>query len=116
MSLGTPYNFSETSPTRPTVILKEYIENKNKLPKNLSVYSIAGTEDYTDDGVVPVQSVMAGKYIFQKQVKLFTQITVSGEEAQHSNLPENDEVISLIQEYLLKTFKSKGKNNFNSKI
>ncbi|MDD3016122.1 MAG: alpha/beta hydrolase, partial [Lactococcus chungangensis] len=45
-----------------------------------------------------------------------TQITVSGEEAQHSNLPENDEVISLIQEYLLKTFKSKGKNNFNSKI
>ncbi len=52
------------------------------------MYSIAGTEDYTDDGIVPVQSVLAGKYIFQKHVKSYTQITVSGDDAQHSSLPE----------------------------
>lgn len=73
MSLGTPYNFSETSPTRPTVILKEYIENKNKLPKNLSVYSVTGT-DYTDDGVGPVQSVMAESIFTKTGLKLFTPI------------------------------------------
>jgi uncharacterized alpha/beta hydrolase family protein len=101
MTLGTPYNFSEASMSRPTVMLKDYINNNVYLPKALSVYSIAGTEDYTDDGVVPVQSVLAGKYIFQKQVKLYTQITVSGTAAEHSSLPENDEVIGLIQEYLL---------------
>ena len=101
MTLGTPYNFSEASQTRPTVMLKDYMESKNNLPNSLSVYSVAGTEDYTDDGVVPVQSVTAGKYIFQNQVKTYTQITVSGSDAEHSSLPENSEVITLIQEYLL---------------
>ncbi|OQJ68143.1 hypothetical protein BMS78_07255 [Leuconostoc pseudomesenteroides] len=48
-----------------------------------------------------MQSVIAGKYIFQKHVKAYTQITVSGSDAQHSSLPENTEVVSLIQEYLL---------------
>ncbi|SCA91551.1 hypothetical protein LP2241_20321 [Pseudolactococcus piscium] len=43
----------------------------------------------------------AGKYIFQNQVKTYTQITVSGSDAEHSSLPENTEVITLIQEYLL---------------
>lgn len=109
MTLGTPYNFSEASQSRPTVMLKDYIWNKSKLPKSLSVYSIAGTEDYTDDGVVPVQSVTAGKYIFQNQVKTYTQITVSGSDAQHSSLPENSEVIALIKEYLLNVSKADGK-------
>lgn len=101
MTLGTPYNFSEVTLARQTVMLTDYINKSKKLPKGLSVYSIAGTEDYTDDGIVPVQSVIAGKYIFQKHVKAYTQITVSGSDAQHSSLPENTEVVSLIQEYLL---------------
>lgn len=101
MTLGTPYNFSEVTLARRTVMLTDYINKSKKLPKGLSVYSIAGTEDYTDDGIVPVQSVIAGKYIFQKHVKAYTQITVSGSDAQHSSLPENTEVVSLIQEYLL---------------
>ncbi len=69
-------------------MLKDFIEKNTKLPSNLVMYSIAGTEDYTDDGIVPVQSVLAGKYIFQKHVKSYTQITVSGDDAQHSSLPE----------------------------
>jgi uncharacterized alpha/beta hydrolase family protein len=88
MTLGTPFNFSESSSQRRTVMLKDFIEKNTKLPSNLVMYSIAGTEDYTDDGIVPVQSVLAGKYIFQKHVKSYTQITVSGDDAQHSSLPE----------------------------
>jgi uncharacterized alpha/beta hydrolase family protein len=109
MTLGTPYNFSEVSLTHQTVMLTDYINKGKNLPASLTVYSIAGTEDYTDDGIVPVQSVIAGKYIFQKHVKSYTQITVSGDDAQHSNLPENSEVVSIIQEYLLSKTNAPGR-------
>ncbi|MBU7456262.1 alpha/beta hydrolase [Leuconostoc fallax] len=101
MTLGTPYNFSETSISRKTEMLKDMIQGRTQLPSNLIVYSIAGTEDYTDDGIVPVQSVTAGKYIFQNYTQKYMQITLSGNEAQHSNLPDNNEVVSIINQYIL---------------
>lgn len=101
MTLGTPYNFSESSTTKQTAMLTDLMDNSDNLPTDLTVYSVAGSEDYSDDGIVPVQSVLSGKYIFQKQVKKYTQITVSGDNAEHSNLPENPEVVQLIQEYIL---------------
>ncbi|CAK8054541.1 alpha/beta hydrolase [Eupransor demetentiae] len=101
MTLGTPYNFSETSITKPTDMFRDFRDGATSLPSSLTVYSIAGSEDYTTDGLVPVQSVLAGKYIFQNHVKTYTQITVSGSNAQHSDLPDNTEVIQLIQEYVL---------------
>ena len=102
MTLGTPFNFSESSLQRRTEMLNDLISGNNQLPKDLTMYSVAGTEDYTDDGIVPVQSVIAGKYIYQKAVKSYTQITVSGDNAQHSSLPENPEVVSLIESNILK--------------
>ncbi|GAP03111.1 alpha/beta hydrolase superfamily protein [Fructobacillus pseudoficulneus] len=101
MTLGTPYNFSETSTTRQTTMLSDMIDNADNLPSDLVVYSVAGSEDYTDDGTVPVQSVLSGKYIFQKNVAKYTQTTVSGDNAGHSKLPENPEVINLIRELVL---------------
>ncbi|MDD9138983.1 alpha/beta hydrolase [Fructobacillus sp. CRL 2054] len=101
MTLGTPFNFSETSTTKKTTMLSDFIANSSAIPTDLSVYSIAGSDDYTDDGLVNVQSVLTGKYIFQKQVAKYTQTTVSGENAQHSKLPENPEVINLIRELIL---------------
>ncbi|CUR63251.1 MULTISPECIES: alpha/beta hydrolase [Leuconostoc] len=101
MTLGTPFNFSETSLQRRTEMLKDFIQDNSKIPSHLTVYSIAGTEDYTDDGIVPIQSVIAGKYIYQKRVKSYTQITVTGDNAQHSNLPDNPEVMKLIQSNII---------------
>ena len=97
MTLGTPFNFSETSLQRRTEMLNDLIASNNHLPSNLDMYSVAGTEDYTDDGIVPVESVLAGKYIYQNKVRSYTQITVSGDNAEHSSLPENPEVVNLIQ-------------------
>lgn len=102
MTLGTPFNFSETSMQRRTEMLNDFIADNNQLPHNLVMYSVAGTDDYTDDGIVPVESVLAGKYIYQNKVKSYTQITVSGENAQHSSLPENSEVVNLIQTTVIK--------------
>ncbi|WP_231921718.1 alpha/beta hydrolase [Levilactobacillus zymae] len=38
---------------------------------------------------------------FKKQVKSFTQITVSGANANHANLPENQQIVRLIRQDLL---------------
>ncbi|CAK1248310.1 alpha/beta hydrolase [Fructobacillus fructosus] len=101
MTLGTPFNFSESSTTKKTQMLSDFINGADSLPTDLSVYSVAGSDDYTDDGTVNVQSVLSGKYIFQKHVAKYTQTTVSGDNAQHSKLPENPEVVNLIRELIL---------------
>ncbi|GAF41924.1 cell surface hydrolase [Agrilactobacillus composti DSM 18527 = JCM 14202] len=101
MTIGTPYNFSEKQAKNRTQMLSDFIAAKSKLPKDLTMYSVAGTEDYNDDGIVPVQSVQAGKYIYQNTVKHYTEITVTGSESQHSSLPQNRQIVQLISQYIL---------------
>lgn len=100
MTIGSPYNFAEPVKRR-TQMLSDFIKYRKNLPNNLTVYSVAGSENYVEDGLVPVSSVEAGKYIFQGQVRHYTQITVTGKLAQHSALPQNQEVLDLIQRYIL---------------
>lgn len=101
MTLGTPYNFAETSVKQPTQMFSDLVKGRKKIPKSLDVYSVAGTESYDSDGLVPEQSVEAGKYIFQKQVNHYTTMTVTGSKAQHSSLPQNKQIVNLISHYLL---------------
>ena len=110
MTIGSPYNFAETS-NRPTQMLKDFIKNRKNLPKYLTMYSVAGTKNYVADGIVPVSSVEAGKYIYQGVVKHYTQITFTGRLAQHSELPQNNQVLQLIEEYVVNDTDRVGRNN-----
>lgn len=101
MTIGSPYNFSEANLNHKTQMLADFIKYREKLPKDMTVYSVAGTENYDTDGLVPARSVEAGKYIYQGRVKHFTEITVTGDNAQHSDLPQNQQIVSLIQQYML---------------
>lgn len=111
MTLGTPYNFSESNLNHRTQMLEDFIKNKNKLPKDLVVYSLSGGKNYESDGIVPETSVAAGKYIFQNRVKGYTMITVTGEKADHSDLPQNEQVIQAIEQYLLNPVRNKNNPN-----
>lgn len=112
MTIGTPYNFAETR-SRQTEMLHDFIKNRNRIPDNLIMYSVAGTQNYVADGLVPVSSVEAGKYIYQGTAKSYTQITVTGRLAQHSALPQNNEVIELIQRYILNQRPRQRNNSVN---
>lgn len=101
MTIASPFNFSEDSMDHKTQMLADFINQRDNIPKNLVVYSVAGTKTYSSDGIVPEQSVEAGKYIFQGQVKRFTQITITGSDAQHSDLPQNPQIIDLVERYIL---------------
>lgn len=101
MMIGSPYNFNEKSMSHQTKMLADFIKYRKRLPHNMNVYLVAGTRTYTSDGLVPVNSVLVGKYIYQNQVKHFTTITVSGSNAQHSDLPQNNQIVDLINRYIL---------------
>ncbi|MFC6290510.1 alpha/beta hydrolase [Levilactobacillus angrenensis] len=101
MTIATPYNMESNSTTEQTAILKELIAGRRQLPKKLTVYSVAGTENYSSDGTVPANSVNQGKYVFQNQVAHYTQITVTGDNTTHSDLPQNRQIVLLIRQYLL---------------
>ena len=100
MTIGTPYNFTETNIKNKSEMLADFIKNREAIPTTLHMYSVAGTITYDSDELVPDASVSAGKYIYQNQEASYTEITVTGEDAQHSDLPTNDEVVALIKQHI----------------
>ena len=101
MMIGSPYNFNEKSMNHQTKMLADFIKYRRRLPKNMNVYLVAGTQTFSSDGLVPLNSVLTGRYIYQNQVKHFTTIMVSGDNAQHSDLPQNTQIVDLINRYIL---------------
>lgn len=100
MTIGTPYNFTETNIKNKSEMLADFIKARKAIPTTLHMYSVAGTITYDSDELVPDASVSAGKYIYQNQAASYTEITVTGENAQHSDLPTNDEVVALIKQHI----------------
>ena len=92
-------------------ILIFFIKNKKNIPSTLIMHSVAGTITYDSDELVPDASVSAGKYIYQNQAKSYTEITVTGEDAQHSDLPTNDEVVSLVNQYIVESQREEQKQD-----
>lgn len=101
MTLASPFNFDEKNISHKTQMLSDFIKYRKRLPKSLVVYSLTGGESYDSDGIVPESSVAAAKYVFQNQVKQFTEMTVTGSNAGHSALPQNKEVVDAIKQYLI---------------
>lgn len=101
MTIASPFNLEEKDPDVDTPLFKRLTANRQHLPRQLVVYSIAGSKTFTGDGIVPFDSVNRGKYIFQDQVKGFTQITVTGANANHADLPENQQIVGLMCQDLL---------------
>ena len=100
MTIGTPYNFTEINIKNKSEMLADFIKAREAIPTTLHMYSVAGTITYDSDELVPDASVSAGKYIYQNQAETYTEITVTGEDAQHSDLPTNDEVVALIKQHI----------------
>lgn len=101
MTIASPFNLEEQDQSVDTPLFKQLSNGRKRLPKALTVYSIAGSEGYSGDGIVPFDSVNRGKLIFQGQVKSFTQMTVTGANANHADLPENQQIVALIRQNLL---------------
>lgn len=106
MTVASPFNLAETSIKNKTQMFTDFVKHRAKIPRSLDVIAVVGNEDsYTSDGLVPADSVLAGKYIYQKRAHSYTSMTVTGEQAQHSNLPQNKQIVKLIEQYLMDSTK-----------
>ena len=106
MTVASPFNLAETSIKNKTQMFTDFVKHRTKIPCSLDVIAVVGNEDsYTSDGLVPADSVLAGKYIYQKRAHSYTSMTVTGEQAQHSNLPQNKQIVKLIEQYLMDSTK-----------
>lgn len=100
LTLGTPYNGMSEHINQETPMLADLKSRRQALPKALVVYSVGGTINDENDGIVPAASVAAGRLIFQKQVAEYMTISVSQRQAAHTQLQDNPTVISLIQQLM----------------
>lgn len=101
LTVGTPYNFEEKNTSNRTQMLNDLIKKRDKIPEDLTYYSIAGTQLYTDDGIVPLGSVDAGKYVYEGHIKHYTLITLTGSKAQHSDMIDNNQFINIFHQYIV---------------
>ncbi|CAJ1182130.1 extracellular lipase esterase precursor [Companilactobacillus paralimentarius DSM 13238 = JCM 10415] len=101
LTVGTPYNFEEKNTSNHTQMLNDLIKKRDKIPNNMTYYSIAGTQLYSDDGIVPLGSVDAGKYIYESQAKHYTLITLTGNKAQHSDMIASNQFITIFHQYII---------------
>lgn len=107
MTLGTPYNdmperYNEQkmtfdTPKEYSPQLTNYLANQARIP-SIDVYNIIGDTGEATDEVVTMTSVLSGRLVYQDkgahQEKIIT------DDAEHSALVENVEVISLIHTFL----------------
>ena len=49
MTIGTPYNFTETNIKNKSVMLADFISGKKNIPNTIHVYSLSGTITYDSD-------------------------------------------------------------------
>ena len=114
ITLGTPYNDTSweyndcsttfTKPKAKSDLLDYYLKNKQNIPKNITVYNIAGNVDTQNtDTTVPLTSVLAGRLIYGDSEK-YKEIIVD-DQADHGSLIENPKTLQLIKEYLFESVK-----------
>jgi len=101
MTIAAPYNLNDANSHGETTMLRSLVTYRTKIPRNLVVYSVAGSQSFNTDGLVPLYSVLAGRYVYQGQVRHFTELTVTGSQSEHSKLPQNSQIIQLIKNFIV---------------
>lgn len=106
----TAYDLTEDGPKQSSERYSNFIKNKQNIPSQLNVLNIAGdTLDGTkSDGSVSVASALSGKFIFENQVASYEEKVFTGKNAAHSKLHENNDVDTMVTEFLWKTEKRLG--------
>ena len=82
-------------------MLDDFVSNQGKLPKKLQHLSILGIFFRDGDGIVHKSSVEAGSLIYKGKIASHREIVIVGKDAHHSSLPQNEQVIDLIRDFLL---------------
>ena len=101
LTIASPYNLNRKNPDKQTDMLKDFLAQQEQLPVNLRHLSIIGLFLGETDGIVHKSSVEAGSQIYKGRIASHRETVVTGKSAHHSSLPQNEQVVDLIREFLL---------------
>ena len=100
LTIGSPYNLNKKNLNQRVPMLDDFVANQEKLPKKLQHLSILGIFFRDGDGVVHKSSVEAGSLIYEGKIASHREVVIVGKNAHHSSLPQNEQVVDLIKEFL----------------
>ena len=100
ITIGSPYNLNKKEISDRVPMLDDFVANQEKLPKKLQHLSILGIFFRDGDGIVHRSSVEAGSLIYKGKIASHREVVITGKAAHHSSLPQNEQVIDLIKEFL----------------
>ena len=100
ITIGSPYNLNKKEISDRVPMLDDFVANQEKLPKKLQHLSILGIFFRDGDGIVHRSSVEAGSLIYKGKIASHREVVITGKAAHHSSLPQNEQVISLIQQFI----------------
>ena len=101
LTIGSPYNLNKKNINHRVAMLDDFISNQENLPKKLQHLSIMGIFFRDGDGIVHKSSVEAGSLIYKGKIASHREVVIVGKDAHHSSLPQNEQVVDLIREFLL---------------
>ena len=101
LTIGSPYNLNKKNLNHRVPMLDDFVANQEKLPKKLQHLSILGIFFRDGDGIVHKSSVEAGSLIYKGKIASHREVVIVGKDAHHSSLPQNEQVVDLIREFLL---------------
>ena len=100
LTIGSPYNLNKKNLNHRVAMLVDFVDNQEKLPKKLEHLSILGIFFRDGDGIVHKSSVEAGSLIYKGKIASHREVVIVGKDAHHSSLPQNEQVVDLIREFL----------------
>ena len=101
LTIGSPYNLNKKNINHRVAMLDDFISNQENLPKKLQHLSIMGIFFRDGDGIVHKSSVEAGSLIYKGKIASHREVVIVGKDAHHSSLPQNEQVVDLIRDFLL---------------
>ncbi|MBN2959886.1 MAG: alpha/beta hydrolase [Streptococcus gordonii] len=101
LTIGSPYNLNKKNINHRVAMLDDFISNQENLPKKLQHLSIMGIFFRDGDGIVHKSSVEAGSLIYKGKIASHREVVIVGKDTHHSSLPQNEQVVDLIREFLL---------------
>ena len=101
LTIGSPYNLNKKEVSDRVPMLEDFVTNQDKLPQQLQHLSILGIFFRDGDGIVHRSSVEAGSLIYKGKIASHREVVITGKAAHHSSLPQNEQVVDLIREFLL---------------
>lgn len=101
LTIGSPYNLNKKNINHRVAMLDDFISNQENIPKKLQHLSIMGIFFRDGDGIVHKSSVEAGSLIYKGKIASHREVVIVGKDAHHSSLPQNEQVVDLIREFLL---------------